>query len=159
MEEILQPNTTAETAGNEQYIAAIKELKENTVSREDYLKLAKENKQLLDSLVNGQTIEVSEAKPSVSIDELKKHLTKEGLSNLDYVKTSLELRNRVLEETGRDLYCPLGTQYSPTEEDMNSAKKVAAQLQEMVDFANGDANVFNAEFQRNIVDVNIPRRK
>lgn len=154
----MEEKENIEIVGNEQYIEAIKELKENTVSKDDYLKLVKENKQLLDSLVNGQTIDVPEAKPKPSIEDLRSHLMEEGLTNLDYVTTSLMLRNRVLEETGRDLYCPVGEQYTPTQEDINTAKKVADELQEMVDFANGDANVFNAEFQRNTQDVIIRRK-
>lgn len=154
----MEEKENIEIVGNEQYIEAIKELKENTVSKDDYLKLVKENKQLLDSLVNGQTIDVPEAKPKPSIEDLRSHLMEEGLTNLDYVTTSLMLRNRVLEETGRDLYCPVGEQYTPTQEDINTAKRVADELQEMVDFANGDANVFNAEFQRNTQDVIIRRK-
>lgn len=156
--EDINDTINTEVAGNEQYIEAIKELKENTVSKDEYLKLAKENRQLLDSLVNGQTIDVPPVKPQPSIEELKNHLMDEGLTNLEYIKTSLQLRNRVLEETGRDLYCPVGEQYSPTQEDINSAKRVAEELQEMVDFANGDANVFNAEFQRKIQDVTFRRK-
>lgn len=146
-------------AGNEQYIAAIKELKDNTVSKEDFLKLKKENKQLLDTLVSGQTIEQpKEAPAKPTIKELTSHLMEEGLTNLEYVQTSLELRQRVLEEEGRDMYCPVGTQYSPTKEDIESAKHVAEELQEMVDLADGSSEIFNAEFQRRTQDVTFRRK-
>lgn len=148
-----------DVAGNEQYIAAIKELKDNTVSKEDFLKLKKENKQLLDTLVSGQTIEQPKAQvEKPSIESLKAHLMEEGLTNLEYVQTSLELRNRVLEEEGKDMYCPIGAQYSPTKEDIESAKHVAEELQEMVDLADGSAEIFNAEFQRRTQDVTFRRK-
>ena len=39
------------------YIEAIKEMKQNSVTRESYDKLKSENKQLLDALVNGKEIQ------------------------------------------------------------------------------------------------------
>ena len=40
------------------YIEAIKEIKQNSVDREAYNKLREENKRLLNSLVNGESIDV-----------------------------------------------------------------------------------------------------
>jgi hypothetical protein len=150
--------TGEDAAGNEQYIAAINELKANTVSKDAFLKLKQENKQLLDSLVNGQSIEQKVEAPKQSIDSLKKHLQEEGLSNLDYVSTSLELRNRVLAEQGIDMYCPNGAKYVSTYDDQMAAQRVAEQFQEMVDLADGDSNVFDNEFQRRVKDIPLPRR-
>ena len=42
----------------EDYIAAINELKQNTVDRQKYDQLKAENKRLLDSIVNGQEIDI-----------------------------------------------------------------------------------------------------
>ena len=53
------------------YIEAIKEMKANTVSKEDYNKLKEENKKLLQAVVNGETIELEKQKP-VDIKEIKK---------------------------------------------------------------------------------------
>ena len=60
--------TTVEEMNNEQYIAAIEELKASTVSRDAYNKLRNENKQLLDALVSGQQLpqQQTESKPSVA---------------------------------------------------------------------------------------------
>lgn len=41
---------------NQQYIDAIRDLKANTVSKERYDKLMEENKNLLNSLVNGEPV-------------------------------------------------------------------------------------------------------
>ncbi len=159
MEEEMKSVSGENAAGNEQYIAAINQLKENTVSKEQFLKLKQENKQLLDSLVNGQTIEKPVEVVRPSIDELKAKLGRDDLSNLDYVSTSLELRNRVLEEQGIDMYCPNGAKYVSTYEDKMAAEKVAEAFQEMIDLADGSNEVFNAEFQRRVKDVPLPRRK
>ena len=45
----------------EDYIAAINELKQNTVERSKYEQLRADNKRLLDSLVNGQQVEMPKA--------------------------------------------------------------------------------------------------
>ena len=41
---------------NQQYIDAIRDLKANTVSKDRYNKLMEENKNLLNSLVNGESV-------------------------------------------------------------------------------------------------------
>lgn len=146
--------------GNEQYIAAINELKANTVTKDRFLKLQEENKQLLNSLVNGQSInQPAETSTEPSIEDLKSHLQEEGLTNLDYVTTSLKLRNKVLAEEGIDMYCPNGAKYVSTYEDKVTAQAVADAFQEMIDLADGSTEIFNSEFQRRVKDVPIPKRK
>ena len=56
------------------YIEAIKEMKANTVDKEAYLKLKEENKQLLNSLVNGEEIKGQEPEQKESIEELRSRL-------------------------------------------------------------------------------------
>jgi hypothetical protein len=151
--------TTLEEMNNEQYIAAIEELKASTVSRDAYNKLRSENKQLLDALVSGQQLpQVPEEK--VSVADLRKKLfstDSENLSNLEYVETALSLRNGLIEAGERDPFLPYGDKVDITSEQIETANKVANALQEMVDFAEGDSGVFTAEYQRRVKDVSIPR--
>ena len=49
-EEMLDTNTD--------YVAAIQELQNNTVSKDQYQKLRSENKRLLDALVSGQQVDL-----------------------------------------------------------------------------------------------------
>lgn len=151
--------TTLEEMNNEQYIAAIEELKASTVSRDAYNKLRSENKQLLDALVSGQQLpQVPEEK--VSVVDLRKKLfstDSENLSNLEYVETALSLRNGLIEAGERDPFLPYGDKVDITSEQIETANKVANALQEMVDFAEGDSGVFTAEYQRRVKDVSIPR--
>ena len=152
--------TTVEEMNNEQYIAAIEELKASTVSRDAYNKLRAENKQLLDALVSGQQPPQTQTEKKPSIVELRKKLfATDGndLSNLEYVETALSLRNSLIEAGERDPFLPYGDKVDITTEQIDTANKVANALQEMVDFAEGDTGVFTAEYQRKVKDVAIPR--
>lgn len=149
--------STVEEMNNEQYIAAIEEMKANTVSRDAYNKLRNENKQLLDALVSGKELPQEPVKKP-SVDELRKKLfSGEDMSNLEYVETALSLRNSLIEAGERDPFLPYGDKVDITNEQITTAEKVAAGLQEMIDFAEGDSGVFSAEYQRRVKDVSIPR--
>ena len=50
---------------NTDYIAAIKELKENSVEKGKYDTLKAENKKLLDALVNGSDIDTKSSQPEL----------------------------------------------------------------------------------------------
>ena len=150
--------TTLEEMNNEQYIAAIEEMKANTVSRDAYNKLRAENKQLLDALVSGKELPKEDPKKP-TIEELRKDLFSEDseLSNLGFVEKALALRNSLIEAGERDPFLPYGDKVDITSEQIETAEKVAAGLQEMIDFAEGDSGVFTAEYQRRVKDVAIPR--
>ena len=135
------------------YIEAIKEMKANTVDKQAYLKLKEENKQLLNSLVTGQNIEQPEQVEPVDIDALRAKLfssKKKDLSNLEFVSSALELREALIERGDMDPFVPIGNKIKPTDEDFAKAQKVAKVLQECVDYADGDPNVFTDELKRRI---------
>ena len=75
------------------YLSAIKDLKKNSVNREEYDKLKAENKRLLDTIVNGQDVEVEEEPKYRDVGEIREELFNHEHNNLDYVKLALELRN------------------------------------------------------------------
>lgn len=135
------------------YIEAIKEMKANTVDKEAYLKLKEENKQLLNSLVNGEEIKGQDAEQKESIEELRSKLfgtKRKDLNNLDFVENALKLRNALIESGETDPFVPTGSKIQPTDEDFAKAKKVADTLQECVDYAEGDPDVFTDELKRRI---------
>ena len=135
------------------YIEAIKEMKANTVDKEAYLKLKEENKQLLNSLVNGEEIKGQESEQKESIEELRSKLfgtKRKDLNNLDFVENALKLRNALMEAGQTDPFVPNGSKIKPTDEDFAKAKKVADTLQECVDYADGDPDVFTDELKRRI---------
>ena len=136
------------------YLAAINELKQNSVNREDYNKLKAENKKLLDSIVNGVPVEVQSPQRK-SIEELRAAYLKEDQTNLEYISNALKLREALISEGKPDPFLPIGEQILPTDEDIAAANKVASVLQECVDYAEGDSAVFTNELQRRLVDVKI----
>ena len=140
------------------YISALNEMKQNSVSRSEYEKLKADNKRLLDSIVNGTSDNV-EVLPKKSIEELRKNIMKEGVSNLDYWKNALELRERLIEEGQPDPMIPTGVRVAANQMDYDGVEKLVSGIQHCIDYANGDSQLFTNELQRITRDVNIPRQK
>lgn len=136
------------------YLAAINELKQNSVDRQKYEELKAENKKLLDSIVNGTEVALPPSEKK-SIEELRANYLKEDQTNLEYIQNALALREAIMAEGKPDPFLPVGEQILPTDEDVAAANKVASVLQECVDYADGDSAVFTNELQRRLVDVKI----
>lgn len=143
------------------YIQAIKDLKENTVSRDAFMKLKEENKRLISSLVEGKGEDGKPQKEVVDIGQLRNDLFNRDKvrTNLDHITASLKLRQANLDAGKGDDYIPMGVRYAPTSSDKEAAERVAAELQKCVDYADGDPDVFNSELQRVLKDTPIIRRK
>ena len=137
------------------YLAAINELKQNSVDRSKYDELKAENKKLLDSIVNGTEVALPATEEKKSIDELRAAYLKEDQTNLEYITNALALREALMAEGKPDPFLPVGEQILPSDEDVAKAAKVAQVLQECVDYAEGDSAVFTNELQRRLVDVKI----
>lgn len=137
------------------YVAAINELKQNSVDRQKYDALRAENKKLLDSIVNGQEVEVTKTPEKRDTEEIREELFNHEHSNLDYVKLSLELRENLIAEGKPDPFLPYGKQISPSREDEELAQKAAQVFQECVDFADGDSELFTNELMRRTKDIKI----
>lgn len=148
---VSEPNNVENDSNH--YIEAIREMKANTVDKEAYRKLQEENKQLLNSLVNGETIETENAEQKESIEELRTKLfgtKRKDLTNLEFVDNSLKLRDALMESGEMDPFVPVGSKIKPTDEDFAKAKKVAEVLRECVDYAEGNPDVFTDELKRRI---------
>lgn len=146
------------------YIEQIKNLKENSVSKDDYNKLKADNKKLIDALANGtQLNEKVDSKIDAveNINNLRKKLFSKGndLSNLEYCDTALQLRDALIEKGMRDPFLPFGHDVIATDSDIESANRVATIMKECIDYADGDSNIFTNELQRRSVDVTIPKKK
>lgn len=145
------------------YLAAIKELKEKSVDRSEYDKLRAENKKLIDAVVNGQP---GQEEPVVSkhskeqIDELRNDLfnSPKELNNLEYITKAMELREALIENGEPDPFLPIGKQISPTRDDIEGAEKVAQVYRECIEYADGDSEVFTNELMRRTRDVKLPRK-
>lgn len=142
-------NETGNVEDNTQdYIAAIKELKENSVDRSEYDKLKAENKKLIQAVVNGQELDVASKSEERDVNVIRDELFNHEHNNLEYVSLALELRNTLISKGEPDPFLPIGSQIQPTADDAEKAEKVAQVYQECIDYANGDSALFTQELQR-----------
>jgi len=146
------------------YIKALEEVKKNSVSKEDYNKLKEENKMLLDAVVNnipsGESEEVVVDQP-VDIDKLREDLfsvDNQDMTNLDYITKAMKLRKALMDKGEKDPFLPSGKNIIPTDEDINTAERVAEAYQHCIDVADGDPDVFTQELQRITVDA-VPTKR
>ena len=144
------------------YIEALKEMKANSVDKTAYDRLKEENKQLLDALINGGQVTRELQKEPADIDSLRKKLFSEDedteLSNLDYMKTALELREALLDQGSPDPFLPYGQNIAPTDEDIRTADRVAAVINACISYADGNSEIFTNELQRIMVDTSPIKR-
>lgn len=151
--------TATDVDATTDYIQALNELKQNSVDRSKYDQLRADNKRLLDSIVNGSTVEMPKAEVKPDINELRKAAFKEDQSNLEYVTNALKLRSALIESGQPDPFLPCGEKTLPTDTDVATAERVASVLQECVDIAEGDTQIFTNELMRRTVDTGPIRRK
>lgn len=145
-------------------ISAISEMRKNSVPREQYEKLQKEKNELLDALIDGGQVNIQEAAPSKSIEEMRNELfSKEaadkGMSNLEFIERSLELRDAIIASGGTDPFLPVGKGIELTRDDYEAAEFTAQQFRECIDVAQGNSEVFTAELMRRTVDNSLPTAK
>ena len=132
------------------YIDEIQNLRENTVSKDQYEKKCEENRKLIQSLANGTPLPGAEQEPPMpSIYEfIKKLANGDQLSNLEYVQTVLDLRNSLIEKGEQDPFVPQGANVTPEATDWATAQRVADAFQSCIDYADGDSEIFTSELMR-----------
>lgn len=154
-----EQTTTNSVSGNDgidtsQYISAINEMKQNSVSRDKYNKLKEDNRQLLDALINGGQIEVPTAEEKKSAQELVAEFhelagRKRGRPlDVEFSEKLLEVRDAFFEETGEDLFLPS----NPTDTDYKNAQDVEAFFRTCLEAADGNNDVFEREVSRHLVE-------
>ena len=163
MDEILNEQNAEIENSNQMYIDAINDLKVNSVSRERYDKIVEENRNLLNSLVNGSSMTaVEQPVQKKSLNELRNNLFRpeKELNNLEYVSRALELRDAVIEETGEDPFVGRGHYVTPNAESYATAEKVANVYRECIEYANGDSELFTQELMRRTRETGgLPKNK
>lgn len=159
MDEEQKLEQTTSVSGNEgmdtsQYISAINEMKQNSVSKDKYNKLRDENRQLLDALINGGQIEVPTAEEKKSAQELIDEFhqlagrKKNKPLDVEFSEKLLEARDAFLEETGNDLFLPS----NPADVDYKNAQDVESFLRTCLEAADGNNDVFEREMSRHLVE-------
>ena len=141
-----------EENSNVELAKALKEARENSVSKEEYERLQQENKRLVSEIINGEG-NVGNGQPApekVDIKALREELygpKGADLSNLDFWKKTLQLRNAVIEQEGYDPFLPHGAKIKPNEQDVERAEAVAKTVEKCIEEANGNSEVFTALLQ------------
>lgn len=149
-----------EAPDNAQYIEALEQLRANSVEKNRYEALKSENKRLLDTLINGGTIEPPNVKEETDIAGTRAALFKinGNLSNLEFAQKAIELREAIMERGGVDPFLPDGKIIKPTLEDVQKANKVAEVIKHCIDYADGNSELFTQELMRNTNDAMPIRR-
>ena len=136
------------------YAEVIKNLKATTVSREEYERVMNENKTLANALATSPAKSTDDAEVELPTDEyidgLRKKLFKinGGLSNREFIKTSLDLRDALIARGERDPFLPVNKEYIDNPSDMAAVNNLANGLREIVDYCGQDDSLFNSELKR-----------
>lgn len=142
-----EPEMTAD-----EYINEINNLRENTVSREEYERIRNDNKKLAKALINGTGANIPgitkpEQKPD--LDDLRKKLfTKKSKNDLEYFTNLLALRDGVMADGQPDPFLPVNREFRATAQDEADAERIATQIKEAIEYANGDPAVFSNDLRR-----------
>lgn len=145
-------NRTPEETPETNYIEIIENLKKSTVPREQYDKVMKDNKALANALMTSKPGSTDEGKHVATDEEvaaLRKKLfkTNSGITNLEYVKTALELRTALMSRGEPDPFLP-NSEEARKEFSEETAVEIAEGLASIVEYADGDAALFNSELKR-----------
>lgn len=145
----------------EDYIEQIKNLKQNTVSREAFEELEQEHKRLIAELVNGQEPVVENVKVKPDIQQMRRELFDPEIqySNIEYCSRVLALRKALMDEGEMDPFLPAGPNITPSVADEEAAERVADVLQQCIDAADGNNEIFTAALQSRMTDPLIRKKK
>ena len=145
------PDNEPEMTANE-YINQINSLRENTVSREEYERIRNDNRELAKALINGTGANIPGITKPVQkpdLDDLRKKLfTKKSKNDLEYFTNLLALRDGVMADGQPDPFFPINPEFRATAQDIADAERIATQIREAIDYADGDPAVFSTELQR-----------
>ena len=142
-----EPEMTAK-----EYINQINDLKERTVSREEYERIKNDNRELAKALINGTGANIPgitkpEKKPD--LDDLRKKLfTKKSKNDLEYFTNLLALRDGVMADGQPDPFLPINREFRATAQDEADAERIATQIKEAIEYADGDPAVFSNDLRR-----------
>ena len=156
MQEKEDKRNEEDVVDNTDYIAAIKELKENSVSKDKYDALMAERKQLIESIVNGQKDEAQEETPEIGsrLDYYRKYKENKFNSNLDFWDNMIKLRKATIAEYGADPtvtgnygLTPEGEKVEPAYGEPEAMENAFNTIENMIKEADGDPRYFDALMQ------------
>lgn len=134
---------------NSQYINTINDLntkiKTEMVSKESYNQLKKENQQLLNSLINGDTNSDGH-RPKDDFDRKKaeQKLTRRGTSNLDFWKSTIAICEDEISKGHEDPMVPHSRNYEPTQSDFEFTENLRETIKQAIQDSEDDPVRFNS---------------
>ena len=134
-EQATQPQA-ASTNSVDEFLEAAKQVREGSVSREEYNEIVEANKKLRDFILEGKELPEEGKESTPSIAELQKIRHNPDATNLEIAKASLGIRDIYLQEKGIDLFA-----LKPEEAEFG--KKTAEVFKRLVKEANGNPKTFN----------------
>jgi len=146
------------------YVEAVKSLKESSVPKEQFDKMVEENKTLMNAILNGNVAtekkDVQEIDVDDRINELRRDIFGRGLNNLEYWEKTLELRDLIKEQDpNNDIFVASNSQITPTDFDYQCAERVADVVSDCIEKCEGNSSVFTTLLLNRTKDINIPNRK
>ena len=122
----------------------IKNLKANSVSKEEYQKQVEKNKALMRQIIEGGGTN-SEPEETVNIEDLRNEIfiNSQKLTNLDFWKKVLTLREERLKE-GIDPFLPKGKKTVYTRQDVEAANHVAEVIEHCIEESEDNPAIFTA---------------
>lgn len=135
---------------------ALKETRENSVPKADYDKVVAEKNKLVAEIINGEDGGDNGQHTSApqDLDAEIKGLREElygpkcsELNNLQFWEKTLALRDAVIKKGDPDPFLPVGAKISPTDDDAVKAQNVADVVQQCIEEADGNSEVFTALLQ------------
>lgn len=155
-----QNTDPTESFGAKDYLDSLEAIKQNTVSKTDYEKIAKENRELVKALTEGGGYFGESKDVKTDVGKLREKLFGKAVysSDLEYFTDMLELRDAVLAEGQPDPFLPFNRDYRPKDEDIATAERIAEELKACVEYAGGDPLVFTSELQRRGVKFDTRKR-
>lgn len=160
--ENITTTTTTESSAAPSPLEQLEALRANSVSKDEYERVVAERNQMFQTLAHQpaatatQTVSApTKAEQMARMQELRKSLYDENcdLDNLDYWKNTLELRQLVIDNGGRDPFLPWGKDNAVDDDDRKIVDRVVAGVQSCIDYADGDSMLFTNELQRITIDT------
>ena len=143
------PNPEEQPKGTEsesiiEMAKAMKELKENSVSKSEYEKVVQEKRELTKAIIDGSVIRANDMNNEKEPDlkELGNSIFEDGLSNLEMVKRELKYREAFMKKFNKDPFAPNNA--NMTAFDQERAAAVADVMQECVNECEDNPNLFTA---------------
>ena len=155
-----QPKEKPQFSTAEEFSKAYKELKDSTVSKEQYEKVQSQLADVTKALIDGTTratLPEGGKSEEKSLKELAKEFTEQGIDNLEAAKRALKYRDAVIKKYGVD---PMVDVHSEDPEgDSEKAQNYVTVLQECIDNSGGSNTVFTAMFNEKIKDTPLANAK